>query len=159
MPVESDEFRRVLGHFATGVSVVTANRPEGPVGMTCNALTSVSLEPPLIAVCPAKRSETWPQIRAAGRFVVNLMNSDHQATVLAFARKDGDRFAGVAYEQREFGPALGDAVAWIECELEAEHDAGDHTIALARVEHLEGREDLEPLVFFRGRYGTFRPID
>ena len=159
MAVEPDEFRRVLGHFATGVSVVTANRPEGPVGMTCNALTSVSLEPPLIAVCPAKSSETWPEIRAAGRFVVNLMNSDHQETVLAFARKGTDRFADVASRQGEYGPVLGDAVAWIECELEAEHDAGDHTIALARVERLEGREDLEPLVFFRGRYGTFKPID
>ena len=159
MAVEPAEFRRVLGHFATGVSVLTAVRPGGPVGMTCNALTSVSLEPPLIAVCPAKSSETWPEIRAAGRFVVNLMNSDHQEAVLRFARKGGDRFAGIGHEPGEYGPVLGDAVAWIECVLGAEHDAGDHTIALAQVERLEGREDLEPLVFFRGRYGTFKPID
>lgn len=159
MPVEPDEFRRVLGHFATGVSVLTALRPQGPVGMTCNALTSVSLVPPLIAVCPAKSSETWPEIRAAGRCVVNLMNSDHEETVLRFARKDGDRFEGVEYRQGEYGPVLEDAVAWIEVVLGAEHDAGDHTIALAEVERLEGREDLEPLVFFRGRYGTFKPID
>ncbi len=159
MTVEPEEFRRVLGHFATGVSVVSAERPDGPVGMACNALTSVSLEPPLIAVCPAKSSETWPEIRAAGRFVVNLMNSDHQEAVLAFARKGTDRFADVGYRAGDYGPVLDDAVAWIECELDAEHDAGDHTIALARVAQLQGREDLEPLVFFRGRYGTFKPID
>jgi flavin reductase (DIM6/NTAB) family NADH-FMN oxidoreductase RutF len=155
--IESDEFRHVLGHFPTGVAVITADRPGDPVGMACNSLTSVSLKPPLIAVCPAKTSTTWPEIRDAGRFLVNLMHSDHAETVRDFARQGADRFAAVRFHERRCGPALDDALAWIECAIVAEHDAGDHTVVLARVMGLEARDDLEPLVFFRGSYGTFAP--
>lgn len=157
--IEPDDFRHVLGHFPTGVAVLTADRPEGPVGMACNSLTSVSLEPPLVAVCPAKTSETWPEIRMAGRFLINLIPRQQETTVLAFARKGLDRFAAVSFHPRRCGPALDDALAWIECVIEAEHEAGDHTIVLARVAALEAREDVEPLVFFRGRYGTFAGAD
>jgi flavin reductase (DIM6/NTAB) family NADH-FMN oxidoreductase RutF len=153
--IAGEDFRHVLGHYPTGVAVVTAERPDGPVGMACNSFTSVSLEPPLIAVCPAKSSETWPEIRDAGRFLVNLMHRDHEALVREFARKGADRFASVDFHPHGCGPALDDALAWIGCSLYAEHDAGDHTIALGRVMGLQAREDLEPLVFFRGRYGTF----
>jgi 3-hydroxy-9,10-secoandrosta-1,3,5(10)-triene-9,17-dione monooxygenase reductase component len=153
--IEADDFRHVLGHFPTGVAVLTAQRPDGPVGMACNSLTSVSLAPPLVAVCPAKSSETWPEIRETGRFLINLMHRDHAETVLGFARKGSDRFAGVPYHQRAAGPALDEALAWIECAIVAEHDAGDHKIVVARALDLQARGDLEPLVFFRGRYGTF----
>ena len=153
--VEPDDFRHVLGHFPTGVAVLTAALPEGPVGMACNSLTSVSLRPPLIAVCPAKRSDTWPEIRKAGRFVVNLMRADHEHVVRAFSHKDIDRFAGVRYHPRSAGPALDDALAWIECSITIEHDAGDHHVVLARVQALEARGDIAPLVFYQGRYGTF----
>jgi flavin reductase (DIM6/NTAB) family NADH-FMN oxidoreductase RutF len=155
--IEAEQFRHVLGHYPTGVAVVTAARPDGPVGMACNSFTSVSLSPPLIAVCPAKSSETWPEIRAAERFLVNLMNRDHEGVVREFARKGADRFASVSHQLRDCGPALDEALAWIECKLHAEYDAGDHTIALGRVVGLQAREDLEPLVFFRGGYGTFSP--
>ncbi|MGD9734291.1 MAG: flavin reductase family protein [Solirubrobacterales bacterium] len=155
MLVEPDAFRHVLGHYPTGVALVTADRPSGPVGMTCNSFTSVSLRPPLVAVCPAKSSETWPEIRRAGRFVVNLVHSDHEEVVRHFAAKGADRFASVSYHRRECGPAIDDALAWIECRLDAEHDAGDHTIAIGRVTALQAREGVEPLVFFRGEFGTF----
>ena len=157
--IEADDFRHVLGHFPTGVAVVTANGRHGPVGMACNSLTSVSLRPPLIAICPAKSSETWPEIRDSGRFLLNLMHRDHGSTVLKFARKKTDRFEAVPFHQRPCGPALDDALAWIECGIAAEHDAGDHTIALGRVLALDARGEVEPLVFYRGRYGTFAATD
>jgi 3-hydroxy-9,10-secoandrosta-1,3,5(10)-triene-9,17-dione monooxygenase reductase component len=153
--IAHSHYRRVLGCYATGVSVLTAQLPDGPVGMACNSLTSVSLDPPLIAVCPAKTSETWPAIRGSGCFVANVMAVHHAARVRVFARKGPDRFAAVAWHPRSCGPALDDALAWIECEMVDEHDDGDHTIAVARVVALEGPRDADPLVFFRSRYGTF----
>jgi 3-hydroxy-9,10-secoandrosta-1,3,5(10)-triene-9,17-dione monooxygenase reductase component len=153
--VDRNDYRRVLGCYATGVTVLTAQRPEGPVGMACNSLTSVSLDPPLIAVCPAKTSKTWPAIRDVGRFVANVMAADHAEHVRTFARTCEDRFAATRWHRRGCGPALDEALAWIECELLDEHDAGDHTIAVARVVALDGPRDADPLVFFRSRYGTF----
>jgi flavin reductase (DIM6/NTAB) family NADH-FMN oxidoreductase RutF len=151
--IAPEEFRRVLGHLPTGITVVTAQCDDGPTGMTANSVTSVSLDPPLILLCPAKASSTWPRIREAGRFCVNVMAGHHEETIRRFARRDVDRFAGSPVTARAAGPGLGDAVAWIDCELQHEHDAGDHTIAVARVLGIEAAEDPTPLVFFRGRYG------
>jgi len=148
-------FRHVLGHLPTGVTVVTAFAGDAPVGMAANSVTSVSLDPPLILVCPAKSSTTWPDIRDSGRFCVNVMAGHHEDAVRRFALRDADRFAGVAWSRRPTGPALDEAIAVIECELEVEHDAGDHTIAIGRVATLEARQDVTPLVFFQGRYGGF----
>ncbi len=123
--------------------------------MSANSLTSVSLDPPLLLVCPAKSSETWPAIREGGKFCVNVMASHHEPTVRRFAVRGVDRFEGSSYHDRSSGPALDDAIAWIDCELLHEHDAGDHTIAVCAVIGLENAAEGEPLVFFRGRYGTF----
>jgi 3-hydroxy-9,10-secoandrosta-1,3,5(10)-triene-9,17-dione monooxygenase reductase component len=157
MRIEPAAFRRVLGHLPTGVTVITADHSDGPVGMACNSVTSVSLQPPLISFCPARTSETWPALRAAGRFCVNVMADHHEQATRAFARKDVDRFAGVSHHSRIGGPALDDAVAWLDCEIHAEHDAGDHMIVVARVVAMEARNGAEPLMFFRGTYGTFTP--
>ena len=153
--ITGDEFRRVLGHLPTGVTVITAYTPDGPTGMAANSVTSVSLDPPLVLVCPAKSSETWPAIREQRRFCVNVMAGHHEEVSRQFARKDADRFAGVPWHERPSGPALDDAVAWIGCELRDEHDAGDHMIVVASVDEIEAASDTVPLVFFRGRYGTF----
>jgi 3-hydroxy-9,10-secoandrosta-1,3,5(10)-triene-9,17-dione monooxygenase reductase component len=153
--IDPDEFRHVLGHLPTGVTVLTAEGAAGPTGMTTNSVTSVSLDPPLILVCPAKSSTTWPSIHEAGSFCVNVMGRDHAQLTRRFARKGVDRFDGVAVSPRPTGPALRDAVAWIECEIHAEHDAGDHTIVVARVLAIEAASASDPLVFFRGGYGTF----
>ncbi len=153
--IDRDRFRQVLGHLPTGVTVVTAFAPDGPAGMAANSVTSVSLDPPLILVCPAKTSETWPLIRTAGRFCVNVMGGEAGEVTRRFAAKGVDRFDGVAWHRRETGPALDDAVAWIECAVRDEHDAGDHTIAVADVLAIESAGEGDPLVFFRGRYGTF----
>lgn len=150
-------FRHVLGHLPTGVTVITALSGDTPVGMAANSVTSVSLEPPLILLCPAKSSTTWPDIRDSGSFCVNVMAGHHEEAVRQFALRDADRFAGVAWTPRAAGPALDEAVAVIECELDVEHEAGDHTIAIGRVVALEARSDVAPLVFFQGRYGGFSP--
>jgi 3-hydroxy-9,10-secoandrosta-1,3,5(10)-triene-9,17-dione monooxygenase reductase component len=158
--IDPEQFRLVLGHLPTGVTVVTAQRPDGPVGMSANSVTSVSLEPPLVLFCPAKSSETWPKIRASGRFCVNVFAAHHGEISERFSRRGVDRFAGVAWHSRPSGPALDDAVAWIECTIYAEHEAGDHLIVVGAVEHLEVREgEASPLVFFRGRYGSFSAND
>jgi 3-hydroxy-9,10-secoandrosta-1,3,5(10)-triene-9,17-dione monooxygenase reductase component len=120
-------------------------------------VTSVSLQPPMILVCPAKSSTTWPRIRAAGQFCVNVMAEPHVAVTRQFSTRDADRYAGVAHSPRPTGPGLEGAVAWIECRINAEHDAGDHTIVVADVIAVDAIGQVEPLVFFRGRYGTFDP--
>jgi 3-hydroxy-9,10-secoandrosta-1,3,5(10)-triene-9,17-dione monooxygenase reductase component len=153
--ISQDLFRRVLGHLPTGVTVVTACGTDGPTGMAANSVTSVSLDPPLILLCPAKSSSTWPAIRAVGRFCVNVMAGQHEALTRQFALKGADRFSGVLYGEGSCGPAIVDAVAWIHCRVRAEYDAGDHTIVVADVVEIDADAGSNPLVFFRGRYGTF----
>jgi flavin reductase (DIM6/NTAB) family NADH-FMN oxidoreductase RutF len=153
---DSERFRQVLGHLPTGVTVITAHHADGPVAMSANSVTSVSLEPPLILFCPAKSSTTWPRIRQSGRFCVNIFGAQHEEISRRFATRGVDRFAGVAWHSRPAGPALDDAVAWIECTVDAQYEAGDHLIVVGAVDRLDVREDAgEPLVFFRGRYGSF----
>lgn len=154
--ISGETFRRILGHLPTGVTVVTAYGDDGPTGMAANSVTSVSLDPPLILVCPAKSSTTWPVIREAGSFCVNIMAGHHEEATRRFALKGADRFAGIRFVDRPAGPALDDAVAWIECSIREEHDAGDHTIVVADVLALEAAEEATPLVFYRGLYGTFQ---
>jgi flavin reductase (DIM6/NTAB) family NADH-FMN oxidoreductase RutF len=153
--IMASELRRVLGYLPTGVTIITAFTDDGPAGMAANSVTSVSLDPPLILVCPARTSTTWPKISAAGRFCVNVMARHHAETSRRFALKGVDRFADVKWHERPGGPAFGDAVAWIDCKLRDEHDAGDHTIAVADVLGIEAASARRPLVFFRGRYGGF----
>lgn len=155
--ISAEQFRRVLGHLPTGVTVVTARTPGGPVGMAANSVTSLSLRPPLILFCPARISETWPRIRAAGRVCVNVVAGHREDLTRQFSRRGIDRFAGISWHARDGGPALDDAVAWIECTVRAEHDGGDHTIVVLDVRRLEAAPACEPLVFFRGAYGTFVP--
>jgi 3-hydroxy-9,10-secoandrosta-1,3,5(10)-triene-9,17-dione monooxygenase reductase component len=157
----AQEFRRVLGHLPTGVTVITAVGPEGPVGMAANSVTSVSLDPPLVLFCPSRTSETWPQLRDAGRFTINVMAHHHEDLTVRFAKKGVERFAGLDCIDGPTGPRLHDALAWIDCALRDEHSAGDHTIVVADVLEINSapEEHLKPpLVFFRGRYGTFESV-
>lgn len=153
--VTGEEFRRTLGHLPTGVTVIAAAGAAGPVGMAANSVTSVSLDPPLVLFCPAKSSDTWPAIREVGRFCINVVADHGEELTRRFARKGADRFEGVRWHRRTAGPGLDDAVAWIDCALREEHDAGDHTIAVAAVTALATAESSEPLLFLRGSYGRF----
>lgn len=155
--IDAGRFRRVLAHLPTGVSVITGHGADGPAGLAANSVTSLSLDPPLMLFCPARTSTTWPVIRRTGAFCVNVMAGHHEEVTRRFAARAVDRFASVDYQNRPTGPALNDALAWIECRLEDEHEAGDHTIAVGRVLAMEAAPELaDPLVFFRGAYGSFR---
>ena len=155
--IGDERFREVLGRLPTGVVVVTANHASGPVGMSSNSFTSVSLKPPLVLFCPAKDSTTWPKIAATGAFAVNIFAAHHEQVSRRFSQRGVDRFAGIGWHPRAAGPALDEAIAWIECTIDAVHEAGDHLIVVAAVDRLElNPEQIDPLVFFRGRYGSFR---
>jgi 3-hydroxy-9,10-secoandrosta-1,3,5(10)-triene-9,17-dione monooxygenase reductase component len=153
-------FRRVLGHFPTGVVIVTAVHDGRPAGMSIGSFTSVSLDPPLVAILPAKTSTSWPAIEAAGAFCVNILNARQEALCRAFATSGADKFAGVTWRTAPSGsPVLAGALAWLDCSLEQVVEAGDHLIALGRVAALDVGEqgedwDSGPLVFFQGGYGT-----
>jgi 3-hydroxy-9,10-secoandrosta-1,3,5(10)-triene-9,17-dione monooxygenase reductase component len=156
--IDAERFRYALGHLPTGVTVVTAHHPDGPAAMSANSVTSVSLDPPLILFCPAKSSTTWPKIRESRQFCVNVFAAHHEEFSRRFSQRGVDRFAGVSWHDRASGPALDDAIAWINCTIDAEHEAGDHFIVVGAVESLEVSEgEASPLVFYRGRYGSFSP--
>jgi 3-hydroxy-9,10-secoandrosta-1,3,5(10)-triene-9,17-dione monooxygenase reductase component len=148
--------RTVLGHFATGVAIITAFDGDEPVGMACNSFTSVSLEPQLVLFCAAKSSTTWPRIQAARKWVANILSEDGEQVCRLFAEKGADRFAHIAYTTGRTGaPVLDDALAFVDCETIDEYDAGDHLIVVGRVLELGYAPEGKPLLFYRGGYGRF----
>jgi 3-hydroxy-9,10-secoandrosta-1,3,5(10)-triene-9,17-dione monooxygenase reductase component len=152
--VDQQAMRNVLGHFASGVTVVTAVTDAGPTGFTCQSFSSLSLDPPLIAFAPAKTSRTWPALRAIGQFCVNVLAEGQDDVSQNFARSGADKFAGVPWTPSSHGsPVLDDVVAWLDGELWAEYDGGDHTIVVARVLDLGADPERRPLLFHRGTYG------
>jgi len=154
-PSDPAHFRKVLGRLPTGVVAVCAQHRDGPVGMACNSFTSVSLDPALVSFSVAVSSTTWPLVRECGRLCVNVLAAHHSTVARRFSLRGEDRFEGLGLHPRVGGPGLDDAVAWIDCEIESELDAGDHVIVLARVLALESRPDAEALLFWDGRYGAF----
>jgi len=152
--------REVLGHFASGVTVVTARTAEGPIGFTCQSFSSLSLDPPLVAFAPSRASRTWPRLREIGRFCVNVLAEGQDDVSQNFARSGDDKFAAVRWTSSAHGsPVLEDVVAWIDGELWAEYDGGDHTIVVARVLDLGAHPDRRPLLYHRGSYGLLRRSD
>jgi 3-hydroxy-9,10-secoandrosta-1,3,5(10)-triene-9,17-dione monooxygenase reductase component len=152
--VDARLMRDVLGHFCSGVTVVTASGPDGPAGFTCQSFASLSLDPPLVSFAPARTSKSWPKVRAARRFCVNVLAEDQGEISNAFARSGTDKFAGVEWHPSRYGaPVLAGVVAWIDCELWAEYDGGDHTLVAASVIDLGAGTGRRPLLFHRGTYG------
>jgi 3-hydroxy-9,10-secoandrosta-1,3,5(10)-triene-9,17-dione monooxygenase reductase component len=148
-------FKEVLGHFATGVTVVTALEEGQPVGFTCQSFTSLSLDPPMVALAPAKSSTSWPRILKAGAFCVNILAEGQEAIGRAFAVSGGDKFVGVGWHIGGSGtPVIDGALAFIECELGTIHDAGDHELVTGRVLAM-GVGGGRPLLFYRAGFGTF----
>jgi flavin reductase (DIM6/NTAB) family NADH-FMN oxidoreductase RutF len=144
--------RAVLGTFTTGVVVVTAMSAQ-PLGFTCQSFASLSLDPPLVSFSPARTSTTWPQIREIGRFCVNVLAHDQHELSERFAELGVDRFAGVDWTPSPLGsPIIAGVSAWIDCDLAAEYDGGDHTIVLGAVRALRADPQRHPLIFYRGRY-------
>lgn len=148
-----DEFRRLLGHFATGVTIVTTSDADArPTGLTVSAFASLSLDPPLVLVCVAHKAQSYPALRERGRFAVNMLSADQLELSRRFATTRLDKFDGVAYRPSPSGlPLLHGALAWIECVTVAAHDEGDHTVFVGRVEHGDAGAG-EPLLYYRGTY-------
>jgi 3-hydroxy-9,10-secoandrosta-1,3,5(10)-triene-9,17-dione monooxygenase reductase component len=150
-------FRHALGRFATGVAFVTAAPDGEPAGLIVNSFTSVSLEPPLVAFSPSRSSLTWSRMRRGGRFAVNILGRQHQGFAVQATPAGADRFEGVDWEPGRGGvPLLADALASLECEIVAEHPAGDHWIVVGRVEGVRMSAGKDPLLFFAGEFGAVR---
>ncbi|MEV5879516.1 flavin reductase family protein [Streptomyces sp. NPDC052101] len=159
--IDDAAMKEVLSSFCTGVAVITATQPDGrPAGMAVQSFSSVSLNPPLICFCPAQTSSTWPKIRAAGRFAVNILSADQQELCRQFAVTGGDKFTGVDWRPGVNGaPLLDGALATIECDLAGTFPGGDHVIALGRVTTLASAArpgEADPLLYFRRTYGRLR---
>ena len=158
-PVDQGEFRRVLGNFASGVTVVTAPATaaeEGPAGFACQSFSSLSLDPPLVAFMVGRTSTSWPRIARAGVFCVNVLGAAQAGLCRAFAVSGADKFAGVAYDDAPVSgaPRLAGTLAWIDCTIHAVHTGGDHLIVVGRVDALGPGDgtDEPPLLFHKGRF-------
>jgi len=156
--IDEARFRQVVGHFATGVTVVTAVHQGEPAGLAVNSFTSVSLDPPLVGFCVATASRTWARVREAEAFCVNILAHDQEALCRTFAGRRPDKFAGVGWRPGPSGaPIVDGVIGWIDCTLEEHHLAGDHFIVVGRVRDLDVQHENLPLVFYRGGYGQFAP--
>jgi flavin reductase (DIM6/NTAB) family NADH-FMN oxidoreductase RutF len=153
MPIEKNQLRQVMGHFATGVTIITTLNKDGQMhGLTANAFTSVSLEPPLLLISVDKKAESYPAFEESKVFTVNILADEQEALSRKFAVSGGNKFEGVAYRRGANGAAILDGtLAHIECTLYAAYDGGDHSIYLGEIQEAEVREG-KPLVFYRGGY-------
>ncbi|MCL6598106.1 MAG: flavin reductase family protein [Alicyclobacillus macrosporangiidus] len=159
MPVNPDEFRRALGRFASGVTVVTAQANGSAAGITVSAFASVSLQPPYILICIDKQSSTIPVLRAAGAFAVNFLNEDQAHLSNHFASKRADKFAGISCRQGQLGaPLLEDTLGYVECRVVREVDAGDHLLYLGQVEASDVDDTKRPLLYYHSQYHGLAPL-
>jgi flavin reductase (DIM6/NTAB) family NADH-FMN oxidoreductase RutF len=151
-------FRHVLGHFATGVTVVTGMDETEPVGFTCQAFAALSLDPALVTIAPALTSTSWPRIARSGVFCVNVLASGEDELARHFAVSGGRKFDGVPWTPSTTGcPVLEHVLAFIDCRIEAAYAGGDHVVVIGRVLDLGtgAAAGLGPLLFYKGTYGHF----
>lgn len=150
---DSARLRAVLGNFCTGVTVITAHDGERPAGFACQSFAALSLDPPLVLFCPARTSRSWPAIERAGRFAVNVLAEDQREVSSVFGSRGADKFESVRWHRAASGvPLLDGALAWIDCTVDAVHEAGDHLVVVGRVTALDDTRATSPLLFFRGAY-------
>ena len=159
--VSPEHMRRILARFCSGLTVVASHDElSGPVGFTCQAFTSLSLDPPLILICVSRTSSTWPKISRIGQFSVNVLNKRAKPVSDQFARSGNDKFAGVAWTYSDSGlPHLEHSLAWLDCSVESESEGGDHLIVVARVDALKVGVSEEPLLFFNRDYRSLSRLD
>jgi flavin reductase (DIM6/NTAB) family NADH-FMN oxidoreductase RutF len=160
--IDTSEFRRVIGHLASGVTVVTTLDPDGaPCGLTASAVTSVSLRPTLLLVCVEKGADTLACLQSSGFFAVNVMAEGRGETLARrFAASEtapSDKFTGVAFRgERTGAPVLDEALAWLDCTVTQQIEAGDHTVFMGEVMAADTGEGT-PLLYYRGGYGRLVP--
>jgi flavin reductase (DIM6/NTAB) family NADH-FMN oxidoreductase RutF len=156
--VDSALFRHVLGHFCSGVTVITSSIDGRPVGLTCQSFFSLSLDPALVAFSVSRKSVSYPHISAAGSLVINILASGQEDISNSFARSGTDKWAGVSWQPSAVvrHPVIDGVVAYLECDIQSETDGGDHLLVVARVRHLQSRVQSpiqpSPLLFYRGEY-------
>ncbi len=156
-PDTQRSFRDALGRFATGVTIVTTQTPDGPIAITANSFASLSLDPPLVLWSPAKASSRFAHFADAKHFAIHVLGTD-QAALCGEVAKDARRFRPGDLTENENGvPLIDSALAHFECRREAVHDGGDHVIVVGRVERVRMREG-EPLLFLQGQFGAFRAL-
>lgn len=155
MSVDSYEFRKALSHFATGVTIVTGLSEEGqPVGVTVNAFSSVSLDPPLVLICLARTTGCLGAFSKGERFAVNILSEDQERLSVEFAGPQEHKFKNRAYDTWDSGcPILPGCLANLECTRIDVHEAGDHFIVVGRVDRIEQTDGGRPLLFYRSAYG------
>ena len=151
-----DHFRQVLGRLPTGVVVVAGGLPDDPHGLLVGSFMSVSLEPPLVAVCPAKTSVSWPAIEASGAFCASVLSQDQEAVARRFAQSGADKFAGIEWRPSPAtgSPLLDNAAAWIDCRIYNRFEAGDHLLVLGEVLELSVEHQGGALVFHDGAFSS-----
>jgi 3-hydroxy-9,10-secoandrosta-1,3,5(10)-triene-9,17-dione monooxygenase reductase component len=150
--IDIARFKEVLGHFPTGVAVVTAETEDGPVGFACQTFASLSLEPLLICFAATTSSTSWPRIQATGSFAVSILSAPQESLARVFGKSGESKFDGVGYTPgRNGAPRLDGALAYIEADIESVTTHGDHDLCVARVTYVENHEG-RPLVFYRGGF-------
>ncbi|MFC7343365.1 3-hydroxy-9,10-secoandrosta-1,3,5(10)-triene-9,17-dione monooxygenase reductase subunit [Saccharopolyspora griseoalba] len=156
--IDSRTFRRTLGHFCTGVTVVTGTDGQRPVGFACQSFAALSLDPPLVLFCPGRWSRTWPLIERSGVFGVNVLTAAQRDVSSVFGRSGEDKFAGLSWRRGPAGaPILDGVLTWLECAVESVHDGGDHDVVIGRVHALGPTAEAPPLLFHQGAYTTVAP--
>lgn len=156
--LEAAELRRVFGAFPSGITAVAALVDGVPAGLAASSFTSVSLEPPLVAVCVAHTSTTWPLLRTAERLGVSVLAAEQERAGRQLAARGTDRFADLAWRATVDGAVLLEgASAWLDCSINQEVRAGDHDIVVLRVHDLDGDHDVRPLVFHASQFRRLEP--
>ena len=157
MAIESGDFRKVLGKYPTGVTLVSSKDDQGPFAMVIGSFGSVSLDPPLVQFMPAKESGTWLRIKKTGRYCVNVLGEHQLDLSNSFFNKDKDPFEAIHWSESTLGsPIIEGCVAWIDCLIGDVHEAGDHYIVIGEVKAIGASvKDEGPLLFLGGAYGSF----
>ncbi|WP_448651890.1 flavin reductase family protein [Pseudomonas fluorescens] len=153
--IEPLHFREALGHYASGITVITSHLEGEPIGFTCQSFYSVSMSPPLVSFSVMSTSASYPKIRQAGRFVVNILSGEQVKISNQFARRGTDKWHGVDWLPSPLGnPIIAGSLHWLDCEIHAEHAAGDHLIVIGEVKALSLQDTAatQPLLYFKGQY-------
>ncbi|UVL01965.1 flavin reductase family protein [Pseudomonas sp. B21-047] len=153
--IAPSSFREALGHYASGITVITSLIDGAPIGFTCQSFYSVSMSPPLVSFSVMASSASYPGIRQAGRFAVNILSGEQVGISNQFARRGADKWHGVKWQASPLGnPVIAGSLHWLDCEIHAEHAAGDHVIVIGEVKALNVQDAAatQPLLYFKGQY-------
>ncbi|QQB36156.1 flavin reductase family protein [Achromobacter deleyi] len=160
--IEPLRFREALGHYASGITVVTTHIDGEPIGFTCQSFHSVSMSPPLVSFSVMSNSASYPKIRQAGRFAVNILSDGQVEVSNQFARRGTDKWLGIDWQESPLGnPLIAGSLHWIDCEIHAEYAAGDHVIVIGEVKALDLQQAgaTQPLLYFKGQYRNMAAHD